>query len=60
MVLLENLALCYIALAHQLFQGWMEKYACKSMIDFIASRCSEMIFQENLIFVIFLILADLF
>ena len=34
MVLLENLALCYIALAHQLFQGWMEKYACKSKIDF--------------------------
>ena len=47
MVLLENLALCYIALAHQLFQGWMEKYACKSLIDFIASHCSELIFIRN-------------
>ena len=51
MVLLENLAFCYIARAHQLFQGWMEKHACKSKIDFIASRCSEMIFLKSLNFV---------
>ena len=36
--------------AQQLFQGWMEKYACTSLIDFIASHCSELILKNCLIF----------